>query len=195
MTSRLQAKSFFLTYPQTTFNFDNDYHEFINFLKNLGPISYSCVGIEKHSDGSDHFHCLVDFEQKLKVLPRSFDFKERHPNIKCVGKTKVDYNRVRNYVRKEGNFREEGSPKFTPKQSVWSKVIASRTEEEALSIISKEDPRQFVLNRRNIDYAISKLFSRPSETPYQGRNLSDFKTNESLEHWRTGSFVYESFSL
>lgn len=194
MTSRLQAKTFFLTYPQTTFTFDDHYHVFIDFLKNLGPISYSCVGIEKHADGTDHFHCLVDFEQKLKILPRSFDFQERHPNIQCVGKTKADYTRVRNYVKKDGNYREEGKPKFSPKESVWSKVTRVGTEEEALALISKEDPRQFILNRRNIDYALSKLFSRPSETPYQGRRLEEFKSNESLDNWRTSSFVYESLS-
>lgn len=194
MPSDLHAKSFFLTYPQYAFTFEEDYTPFIQFLKTIGATNYTCVGIEKHADGSDHFHCLVDFKQKLYCNQRAFDFNNKHPNIQCVGKKKVDYTRVRDYCKKDGNFREEGTPKFSVKESVWSKVTRVGTEEEALALISKEDPRQFILNRRNIDYALSKLFSRPSETPYQGRRLEDFKTNESLDNWRTSSYVYESIS-
>lgn len=189
MPADLQAKTFFLTYPQTSFNFDNDYHQYLEFLQRIGSTSFTCIGIEKHADGTPHFHVLVDYCSKQRITKRSFDWKDRHPNIKCVGKTKADYNRVLSYVRKEKEFKEEGCPKFTSKESVWSKVANAKDEGEALSIIKREQPRDFILNRRNIDYSLSKLFATPETSPYSGRKYEEFLIHEELEEWRSEAFL------
>jgi hypothetical protein len=189
MPSELAARTFFLTYPQTTFSIDDDYHKFLEHVRCLGPTSYACVGVEKHADGSDHFHALVDYQSKIRVSNAAFNWRGRHPNVKCVGKTKSDYLRVFNYVRKDGNFKEEGQARYQAKQNVWSEVAKARSEEEALELIRQQQPRDFILNRRNIDYALSRLFATPPATPYQGRAYNEFLTNEELEEWRSASFL------
>jgi len=189
MPSALQAKTFFLTYPQTPFNFDDNYHGFIEFLNNLGSTSYTCVAIEKHSDGGEHVHCLVDYHSKIRASTSAFDWNSRHPNIKCVGKSKSDYNRVLNYVKKDKNWKEEGSPKFSAKESVWSSIANAQTAEEALSLIKQQQPRDFILNRRNIDYSLSKIFASPESSPYRGRDQSEFLFHSELDEWKSESFM------
>lgn len=193
MPKQLSAKTYLLTYSQSSFDFENDLHSYQQHLSNLGTVSYSCVCREKHADGGDHWHVLVDFDSKLRATPRCFDWKGVHPNIAAVGRTRADYDRAWKYVRKDGDFRESGTRRYA-KFSVWTQVATATTRDAALQIVREQQPRDYIINRRQIDYALDQLFPASGRQPYVGRELSDFKRHDGLEHWISGSYLYEHSS-
>lgn len=104
MVFQVNAKHFFLTYPQAN-NIQNK-EELLEFLTNVRDCpDYICIGQERHQDGNYHFHALVSYARRFNCRnDRFFDFKGNHPNIqsaKNVGK-------VRSYVIKDGDFIESG---------------------------------------------------------------------------------------
>jgi len=154
MPAKFQGTSFFLTYPRTSFN---DYQLFLDFLRQLGPVRYLAVAREQHQSGDSHQHAVVLFETKRRLGERAFDFDGRHPNIQPVGRKIEDWNRCIEYITKE-----DVEPFFfgTPRhsgESVWSIVAEASSREEALSIVKKERPRDYILNRRNLDYSLDQV--------------------------------------
>lgn len=91
---RINAKSFFLTYPQC-----NESKEALkDFLCSIRPVEYLLVGQETHEDGGLHLHCLVTFKKKLNVKSESFfDLNNFHPNIQAPRNIPA----TKNYIRKE----------------------------------------------------------------------------------------------
>lgn len=154
MPAIFQGTSFLLTYPQTTFD---DYRRFLDFLGQLGSIKYLLVAREQHQSGDSHQHAVVLFDTKRRLGERAFDFEGRHPNIRPVGRKIEDWNRCVEYCRKEdvAPF-EYGTPRHSS-ESVWAIVAEAPTREEALAIVKKERPRDYVLNRRNLDYSLDQV--------------------------------------
>lgn len=155
MPPAFQGSSFLLTYPQSDFPLI----DYIEHVKQLDSFKYVRVCSEQHADGSFHRHAVVYFSRKIRVGQRYFDFKERHPNIKTVGRTKEDWKRSIAYVSKDEEFLEYGSPRHDEDSSVWASVLAASSREEALKLIQTEKPRDFILQRRNIDYALDQVCS------------------------------------
>lgn len=184
MPAAFEGSSFLLTYPQSDF----ELNALQDFFKNLPDYKYSLISSEKHEDGSLHRHAIIYFRKRQRLNQSAFDFLERHPNIKPVGKKKSDWDNCQKYVRKDGEFIEDGSPRH--EVSVWSEIAVASSREEALRLLKAEKPRDFVLQQRNIDYYLDKVFPVSATASYTGRSIEQFILPDSLEEWILESYSY-----
>lgn len=100
---RFNARNVFLTYPQCGGTTSEDL--LAHFKTFIPPISYGLVSRELHADGSPHLHALFGWSKKYSTRdPRSFDFRNLHPNVQSP-RVLSD---VAAYVRKDGSFVEFG---------------------------------------------------------------------------------------
>lgn len=91
---RINAKSFFLTYPQCSLS----KQELKDFLDTKGRSTYILIGRELHEDGQPHLHALVSYEKKLNVKRETFfDILGYHPNIQAAKNIQA----LKNYIQKE----------------------------------------------------------------------------------------------
>lgn len=91
---RIQAKSFFLTYPQC----NQTRQALKDFLHTKGRVTYYLIGQETHEDGGYHLHALVTYEKKLNVKSQNFfDFNGCHPNTQAAKNIPA----LKNYITKE----------------------------------------------------------------------------------------------
>lgn len=184
MPPAFEGSSFILTYPQSDF----DLVAFALHLQSLPAIQYVLVSSEKHEDGSLHRHACVHFSTKQRVGARFFDYLERHPNVKNVGRKKSDWENVTNYVKKDGEFIEWGTSRHTA--NVWSTIATSGSREEALRILMEEKPRDAILNARNFDYWLDKVFPVQTSSSFVGRPAESFVLPDALSDWLSMSFWY-----
>lgn len=192
---RFEAAAFFITYPQLN-NIDNAKQRLLDFFQQLAlshssTLQYCLIGHERHQDGGHHYHCVAHFSTKLRLRERSFDFEQHHPNIRTVGRKKSDWTNVVQYTRKEDEQPLEfGSPRHSCK-SVWSEVAQASSREEAESLIQSEQPRDWIINRRQLDYALDKMFP-VQENPQSGSNYSFSYQNlpDQLVNWKLCNFEY-----
>lgn len=149
---------------------------------------------QQHCDGgqrSKHWHALAHYSSKLRLGERAFDFEGNHPNIKCVGRKKSDWDRTTTYLRKEDpEPLEYGTPRFNG-HSVWSEIATSSSRTEAEEILLREKPRDWIINRRGIDYALDKMFPLQSDASvYLPRYSSQQSLPIEIETWKLENFVY-----
>lgn len=91
---RIQAKSFFLTYPQCT----QTKQALKQFLDTKGRVVYYLIGQETHEDGGQHLHALVTYDKKINVRSQNFfDFNGAHPNVQAAKNIPA----LKNYISKE----------------------------------------------------------------------------------------------
>lgn len=91
---RINAKSFFITYPQCT----KTKEEVKAFLESKAPLAYYLIGRELHEDGNPHIHAVVTYKKKLNVKSnRYFDLDEFHPNVQAAKNMAA----LKNYITKE----------------------------------------------------------------------------------------------
>lgn len=153
MPATFQGSSFLITFPRQSFDLAN----YVEYVSSLPGFSYVCVSSEQHEDGSPHRHALLYFSKKIRVGARYFDYQEAHPNVQTVGRKKEDWKRVRDYVTKDGVFLEHGLGRHEEDSSTWSRVLAASSRVDAEKIIAEEKPRDWILNRRNIDYSLDQV--------------------------------------
>lgn len=114
MKFRISAKNIFLTYPKATIIPD----ELYDYLSTKRAIKNCRIATEKHKDGSDHCHALVEFVSKQDIRDeREFDYKEYHPNIQTARNIQAS----RKYLEKEGNYQDYGSD-FGTRTSLYDKA-------------------------------------------------------------------------
>jgi Geminivirus Rep catalytic domain len=94
----MNAKSFFLTYPQSDIN-PND---FLVFAQSKGNLTEFVIGRELHADGRPHLHAALKYSTAIRGTMALFDFEGRHPNVQSPRK----FEACKQYCRKEGNFIE-----------------------------------------------------------------------------------------
>jgi len=184
MPAAFEGSSFLLTYPQSNF----DLVDLQDFLQKLPDYKYSLVSSEKHTDNSLHRHAIIYFSKRQRLSSSFFDFQERHPNIKPVGKKLTDWTNCVTYVKKDGDFLESGIPRH--ERSVWSQVVNAQTRNEALELLRQEKPRDFILQRRNIEYYLDTVLPVQEGPSYSGRSLNEFILPDSLQDWILESYRY-----
>lgn len=137
-----------------------------------------------------HWHCVAHYSSKLRLRERAFDFEGHHPNIRTVGRAKSDWNKVTLYCRKEdASPLEYGSPRHSCK-SLWSEVVGSSSRSEAEQLIKKEKARDWIINRRAIDYALDKMFPMQQDAQlHHVRPSSQFRLPTSLKEWMLENFM------
>lgn len=189
MPSVFQGTSFLITFPQDAFDLDSDWQPAVDHFGSLGGLRYLRIGVEQHESGDPHWHALVLFDSKLRLGARAFDFRGKHPNVQSVGRRVVDWERCAAYVAKDGRFKEQGSPRHSG-DSVWSKVASAPSRDEALALIAAEAPRDFIIHRRNIDYALEALFPLSPHSSFQPRDPASFRVPDVVMQWLSSSLVY-----
>lgn len=102
--ARLRAKRYLLTWSQTG---DHELQDWLLELAKLSP-KYLLVCKETHQDEGTHFHAVVIFERELNTRNMTyFDVRTYHPNIKTL-KTNRDIEQSIAYVKKDGQWLEQG---------------------------------------------------------------------------------------
>lgn len=183
MPAKFQETSFLVTYPQSTLS----KHAVFNFFCALPSISFVKVCTEQHEDHGLHQHALVYFSSKQRFGERHFDIEGHHPNIKPVGKRTSDWTNVCDYLSKEDESPLEwGTPRHS--RNIWSNVANASSRDEALQLIREEKPRDFIINRRQIDYALDSLFPVRQTTRFTPRSLGEFVLPTALDEWLLESF-------
>lgn len=189
MPAQFQGTSFLLTYPQDNFDLDDDFDTALTHFNKLGVVKYLRVGCEQHESGDPHWHAVVYYASKIRVGARAFDFRDKHPNVQTVGRKILDWQRCVNYVAKDGQYRESGTQRHAA-ESVWAEVATSDDRETALKLIATAAPRDFIINRRGIDYAMEALFPVQPHSSFQPRDPASFRIPGELVQWLSSSLVY-----
>lgn len=94
----MNAKSFFLTYPQSNIN----KNEFLLFAREKGDLVEYVIGSELHEDGQPHLHAALKYLETVRGTIRLFDFNGRHPNVQSPRR----FEACKQYCRKDGNYIE-----------------------------------------------------------------------------------------
>ncbi len=189
MPAVFQGTSFLITFPQDNFDLDNDFDSALAHFNKLGLVKYLRIGVEQHASGDPHWHAVVYYTAKIRVGARAFDFRDKHPNVQSVGRRVVDWQRVVTYVAKDGAYREHGAQRHAA-ESVWAEVAKADDREAALELIASAAPRDFIINRRGIDYAMEALFPVRATSSFQPRDPSAFRVPDELVRWLSSSLVY-----
>lgn len=179
-----EGSSFIITYPRSDF----ELQQYIDVWKTKENIKYILISSELHEDESLHRHAVLHFSKKQRVGQDFFNHNERHPNIKCVGRKRTDWSNVCAYVKKCGTFIEWGEPRHSA--CVWSAIATASTRQEAQEMLSVEKPRDAVLNARNFDYWLDKVFPMSEITSYSGRSSDQFVVPPPLQEWVLMSWWY-----
>lgn len=96
---RIQAKGFFLTYPQCTLT-KEELLELLQTLPIKTPIEEYVIAEERHKDGSPHLHAFIKYASKITFSPKLWDISTFHGNYQVSKSWKA----VRKYCEKEGNY-------------------------------------------------------------------------------------------
>ncbi|QCX35055.1 replication-associated protein [Blackfly DNA Virus 18] len=188
MPAVFQGTSFLITFPQDNFDIDNDFDSALAHFRNIGDLKYLRIGVEQHASGDPHWHAVAYYAVKLRLGARAFDYRDKHPNVQTVGRRIIDWQRCIDYVAKDGHFREHGTPRHGA-DSVWAEVSKAGSRVEAEQLIAAAAPRDWIINRRNIDYAMEALFPLQPCSSFQPRDASSFCVPDGLMQWLSSSLV------
>lgn len=192
MPAAFKGRAFLLTYPQCQLD---DHREFFNWAKSdLPHYDYLVVGRERHASGDPHIHAVVYFGAKSSFGVRAFDFidsrgKTCHPNIKAVGRRVSDWRKCVDYCKKDSDWKEEGQERHAD-ESVWRSAISATSRDDAIGILREGKPRDWVLNRRGIDYALDQMFPvQKASPPRRPSAVAGDCVPDALEEWLTGNWM------
>lgn len=117
---RVQATSFSLTWPQSSF----DINECLNYLKSITIGRASVVEVivcsETHESGDLHRHGYVRFNRRIDLRdPNRFDFEGRHANVQRTTNVPA----WKNYIREDGDFVEWNSDPQSDNLFEWARTL------------------------------------------------------------------------
>jgi len=173
------AKRVFLTYPQVG---DVPRAVVAAAIRALGPIRL-CISTERHTDGGVHFHAIAEWADRFHTRDnRAFDVGGLHPNIQPVRSVRAVYR----YVTKDGDF--EGDVFDTGRESCYGKAVSAPSRDEFLSVIREEDPRSYVLRRRDVLNYANEMWPTPAEEYQHPSDSSPFILPDDLAGWIENEF-------
>lgn len=126
-----------------------------------------CIGFviarEPHTNGGWHYHCLVSYSSPCRVRTlTAFDLDYAGARIHGNYQVVKDLPAVYEYVTKGGDYFEDVDevPGIRPvhETNYWELALQQSSKEEALKVIRRHNPRDYILNMRNLDYAFDKHF-------------------------------------
>lgn len=141
---RVQARTLFLTYPQSGSAKKEDLLLFL--VENFQP-EYCVVSSETHADGSPHLHAVAGFAARREWSGvGAFDFAGLHPNVQSARNAAA----VIQYTIKGGCYDTFGA---VPIRQRWADIAAIGERDEFLSAVRAAYPRDFILsNSRLVEY-------------------------------------------
>lgn len=178
---RLAAKSFFLTFSQSSL----EKSFLFNFLKSLEHVSYVLLSQEAHQDGGVHYHCLLYFSKQLDILPTHFDCSSEHPNVRTVGQRVDDWKRVDQYVRKDDSDPLEwGQPRHRGNR--WAPLLSASSYEAAMELVRSEFTREYFCSYHSVTAAVAAMFPVRPAIAYEPRFSNFPRLPSVLSEWVSG---------
>ena len=122
-----------LTYPQCN---EGSIEELLKFFKTIfgDKIEYIVVCKENHheTDG-EHYHAYIKFNTRARVNANNLVYRGVRPNMEKVLKTP---DKVVKYVKKDGNYKEEGTYTDIPRLTLQEKykIIKDKTYNEVFEM-------------------------------------------------------------
>lgn len=157
---RFSSKSVFLTFPRSDFHLAL----FIEHVQNLVTLTRWSICRERHQDGVYHVHAALFFRDKLMSRnPRFFDYVDpegtvHHPHVGPIRSPAA----ARRYVQKDGDFIEDGWSASTERVSpndVYRRAIEEETPDQALAIIRRDAPRDFIVYGFAIEARVRHVYT------------------------------------
>nr|AAB18173.1 AC1 [Abutilon mosaic virus-HW] len=197
---RVQAKNYFLTYPQYSLAKEVA----LSQLQNLEtPVNKKFIEIcrELHENGEPHLHVLIQFEGKFQCTNyRFFDLVSPtraahfHPNIQGA-KSSSD---VKSYIDKDGDTAEWGEFQIDGRSTrggqqtandSYAKALNAIDVQSALNILKEEQPKDYVLQNHNIRSNLERIFAKAPEPWVPPFPLSSFTAvPEEMQEWADDYF-------
>lgn len=115
--------------PALTFmecSHDDLLNELMELLAFHFHIEYAVVCIESHQDGGVHFHAAVKLERRQRLALTNLIFHGQIPNVQYAPKN-MDWLRIKEYVKKDGEFIEVGDDKSEVKLKYKEKLERIKT--------------------------------------------------------------------
>lgn len=182
MPFRVDARNFFLTYPQST-NLDHQYlHDHLTAFRG-GAKVYSCR--EAHEDGGFHHHAIVSLPDKYNCKSeRAFDIVYQgvtyHPNIKAVRNLSAS----NIYIAKDGETK--GNPIRNAAQqraSPYADFLRDATDSrEFMALVRERDPKNYVLAHKRLKEFAAIEYGH-FEEPFVPRYTEFANVPDSLTTW------------
>lgn len=163
MSFRIDARHFFLTYPQTDDNIQSK-EELLEHLQSICTIQEYVVAKEAHEDGGTHFHCYIKLQRKRCIRdPRFFDFHGQHCNILAARNPEA----VMQYCRKTADYIEDvsrapgrGSGR---ERGRYIELARGGDTNAAILAFAEEHPQQYVINKPKVEANLRQLARAPPE--------------------------------
>jgi Geminivirus Rep catalytic domain. len=130
---RLQTKDIFLTYSKCNLGKDKIHNHIKELMASKKKeISYIISNTENHQDHKEiHTHVLFQLAKNIEIKSqRFFDIEGFHPKIENAR----DIEKSINYIKKDGDFIEEGTPRH-------KKYVRQNQKEERKQLIYDEIDR------------------------------------------------------
>lgn len=166
-----------------------DFNDALWSNSNVADCSGFVVARENHAEGGTHYHVLLCYK-KTKRIRSILAFDLNHLGVRIHG----NYQPVKNlrdcygYVTKDGDYYEDIDDipglSASHEPSYWELALQAENKERALEIIRRNNPRDYILQRRNLDYAFDKHFDVREELappPYTRDSFTNVP-NE-LDEW------------
>jgi len=150
---RINAKSFFITYPQCDLNKE--------IVQDWFKEKFDVIGLrvckELHADGRPHIHVVFHLEGPFQTRnPRFFDIDGFHPNLQPTRSISASYA----YIAKEGDYIDFGEIPG-PTVNKWATIANAASKDEMLALAKATAPRDYVLNYEKLTaYAESHFVNR-----------------------------------
>ena len=176
MSKRVQAKGFFLTYPQCSLTKE----QCLELLKSLPIktlISEYLVCEEKHEDGSPHLHVFLKYEKKILFKPNLWDISTFHGHYEVSKSAKS----VIQYCTKDGNyisnFNVDAIKSHQPKKISKEDFLLDPLDLIDSGVLKPMQLKAFVQNQ-----ALFKMLNRKREHP----DLSELPCEKKRHPWIYG---------
>jgi len=186
MTFRVDAKNFFLTYPNSTALPHGLLHQSLNDL-DRETIVYSCR--EAHENGEFHHHAVVQFIQKFNCRnERYFDIEHEgvtyHPNVQAV-RSLADSN---TYIGKDGITLGDPIPTTAAvRKDIYAQLLTDATDARSfMELAEARDAKNFVLNHDRLESFAAKRWGKweqPLEPEYPTGSFENVP--QSMKDWVT----------
>jgi len=181
---RLQAKTYFLTWPQNVLDKDELLERCVALWGDI--VNYIVIAAEEHKSGEPHLHAIINFKEKHTIcdaIPVLDALTGKHGNYQGAKSAP----KVLRYVCKGGNYVSFGElPDMSEKVNLSDKLAKLIYEGGTFAQCKEEAPGYSMLNKRKIDeFAIwcKRQKMMEDKIPWAGCEPSDHYAIGQITEW------------